>query len=154
MTMQLSMLTAASIGLAARTTGQLVAQGAMVKAKLAVVDRQAIGDIEAFDAPGARLKASDFCEPRQGGADDERAYRGILGAVPDVFDDVEEYVARANPVAVRFLLRVSQGEHLFAALLTNFFTVRNGLIAADEGIFGNGSRSCTPSAGVHAEKGP
>jgi ketosteroid isomerase-like protein len=128
----------------ARGEGRPVSPRAVVEAKFAAVNRHAIGDITSLYAPDARLTASDFCKPRQGRAEVERIYRGIFAAVPDAMDEVQEYVVQGDRVAVRFILRGSVGGYPIAVPLMDFFTVRSGLIVADDGIFDNGGRACTP----------
>ena len=144
MTSRLLKFTAALLAIAAPASAQPMSPRAMVEAKFAAVNRHAIADIAALYAPDARLTASDFCKPRQGRTEVERTYRGIFAFAPDAVDDVQEYVVQGDRVAVRFILRGTVGGHAFSAALMNFFTVRDGLIVEDDGIFDNGGRACTP----------
>ena len=53
-------------------------------------------------------------------------------------------VAQDDRVAVRFTLHGSVSGHAFDAPIQDFFTVRNGLIARDDGMFDNHGRPCAP----------
>jgi ketosteroid isomerase-like protein len=144
MTANLLRFTAALLTIAVPAAAQPLSPRAVVEAKFAAVNRHSIADIAALYAPDARLTASDFCAPRQGRLEVERTYRGIFAFAPDAFDDVQEYVVQGDRVAVRFTLRGSIGGHSFSAPLMDFFTVHDGLIVNDDGIFDNGGRACTP----------
>jgi len=117
---------------------------AVVEAKFAAVNRHSVPDVVAFYAPDAQITASDFCKPRQGRADVERTYKNIFAVVPDVAVTVDEYVVQDDRVAVRFTLHGSVSGHAFDAPIQDFFTVRNGLIARDDGMFDNHGRPCAP----------
>ncbi len=117
---------------------------AVVEAKFAAVNRHAVADVVALYAPDARITASDFCAPRQGRADVERIYTGIIAAIPDVSADVQEYVVDDNRVAVRFVVRGHIGATAIALPIMDFFTVEKGLIVRDDGIFDNRGRPCSP----------
>lgn len=136
--------TAALLATAVPAAAQPLSPRAVVEAKFAAVNRHSIADIVALYAPDARLTASDFCAPRQGQAEVERTYRGIFAFAPDAVDNVQEYIVQGDRVAVRFSLRGTMCGHSFSVPLMNFFTVRNGLIINDDGIFDNGGRACTP----------
>jgi len=116
---------------------------AVVEAKFAAVNRHDIAGIVALYAPEAEITASDFCAPRHGHADVERIYRGIFAAIPDAVADVESYVAEGDRVAVRFVVRGHFGSTAVAIPIMNFFTVENGRITRDDGIFDNGGRACS-----------
>ena len=116
----------------------------VVEAKFAAVSRHSVADVVAFYAPDAVVTASDFCKPRQGRAEVERTYKAIFAAVPDATADVQEYVVQGDRVAVRFMLHSRIPGGSFDAPLMDFFTVRDGLIFRDDGMFDNGGRPCTP----------
>jgi hypothetical protein len=113
---------------------------AAVEAKFAAVNRHDIDGIVAAYAPDAQVTAADFCKPRQGRAEVERTYRAIFAAVPDVQVELTDVVADGPRVAVRFVLH----SKAFTVPIMNFFTVENGLITRDDGLFNNGGRPCTP----------
>ena len=117
---------------------------AVVEAKFAAVNRHSVSDVVAFYAPDAQVTASDFCNPRQGRADVERTYANIFAAVPDVAVSVDETVVQDDRVAVRFTLHGSVSGKAFAIPIQDFFTVRDGLIVHDDGIFDNHGRPCNP----------
>jgi ketosteroid isomerase-like protein len=117
---------------------------AVVEAKFAAVNRHDIDGIVALYAPDARLTAPDFCSPRQGRAEVERTYRAIFALVPDARVNVQEYLAQDDRVAVRFRLSSAVPGRAFAIELQDFFTVRNGLIVRDDGMFDNRGRPCKP----------
>lgn len=117
---------------------------AVVEAKFAAVNRHSVPDVVAFYAPDARVTASDFCKPRQGRADVERTYTNIFASVPDVAVSVDETVAQDDRVAVRFTLRGSVSGKSFAVPIQDFFTVHDGLIVRDDGMFDNHGRPCNP----------
>jgi hypothetical protein len=115
---------------------------AVVRAKFAAVNRNDLAGVTASYAPQARLTASNFCAPRQGRADVERTYRAMFAALPDLAVTLDEVVASGERVAVRF--RVHSAAAGLEVPIANFFTVRDGLIERDEGLFDNGGRPCTP----------
>ncbi len=117
---------------------------AVVEAKFAAVNRHAIGDIVSYYADDAVLTASDFCAPRHGKPDVERTYQAIFGAIADVQVEVVEYVVQGDRVAARVVLHSRRPGHSFDFPLMNFFTVKNGKIVRDAGIFDNGGRACRP----------
>ncbi|MBS0295708.1 MAG: nuclear transport factor 2 family protein [Proteobacteria bacterium] len=117
---------------------------AVVAAKFEAVNRHAVDEIAAFYAPDAEITAPDFCAPRHGRADVERTYRALFAAVPDASVEVLEYVADGDRVAVRMKVVSRLPDRAFSASLTDFFTVRDGLIVRDDGMFDNRGRPCTP----------
>ena len=117
---------------------------AVVEAKFAAVNRHSVPDVVAFYAPDAQVTASDFCKPRQGRADVARTYENIFAAVPDAAVTVDETVVQDDRVAVRFTLHGSVSGHAFAVPIQDFFTVRDGLIVRDDGMFDNRGRPCNP----------
>ncbi|HXQ48096.1 MAG TPA: nuclear transport factor 2 family protein [Caulobacteraceae bacterium] len=116
----------------------------VIESKFAAVQRHDIDAIVAHYALDAKVTASDFCHPRQGRADVERTYRGIFGAFPDAVADIQEYVVQGNRVAVRFIFRSHISNRVVEVPITDFLTVRHGLIIRDDGVFDNGGRPCTP----------
>ncbi|MBA3676941.1 MAG: nuclear transport factor 2 family protein [Sphingosinicella sp.] len=116
----------------------------VVEAKFDAVNRHSIEDVAAFYSTDAIISASDFCAPRHGRSDVKRTYKRIFEAIPDVIADVQEYVVQGDRVAVRFVVRSRLPGRSFDLTIMNFFTVRDGLIVSDEGVFDNGGRPCTP----------
>lgn len=114
----------------------------VVAAKFDAVNRHDIGGIVASYASQARLVASDFCSDRVGTAEVERTYRNIFALVPDIQANVLETIAEGDRVAVRVVLQSRAPGRSFDLKLMNFFTVKNGLIIRDEGVFDNGGRAC------------
>jgi hypothetical protein len=53
-------------------------------------------------------------------------------------------VAQGDRVAVRYLVRIGDAGKGFAMPIINLFTVCDGLITADDGVFDNGGRKCAP----------
>jgi ketosteroid isomerase-like protein len=137
-------LAAAIAALAGPTLAAPASPRAVVEAKFAAVNRHATADIAAFYAPDASITASDFCKPRQGRAEVERIYKGIFATVPDAQADVQEYVVEGDRVAVKFFVRSRLPGRAFDLPIMDFFTVRDGLIVRDDGIFDNAGRPCTP----------
>jgi len=115
---------------------------AVVRAKFAAVNRHDLAGVAASYGPQARLTASNFCAPRQGRAEVERTYRTMFAALPDLAVTLDEVVASGETVAVRF--RVRSAAAGLEISIADFFTVRNGLIERDDGLFDNGGRACTP----------
>jgi hypothetical protein len=113
---------------------------AVVEAKFAAVNRHAVADVVALYAPDARVTAADFCQPRTGRAEVERTYRAIFAAAPDVRVELTDVVAQGSRVAVRFVLHAGA----FQLPIMDFFTVEDGLITRDDGLFDNRGRACTP----------
>jgi hypothetical protein len=116
----------------------------VVAAKFAAVNRHALPEIVLYYAPDAIVTASDFCAPRKGHADIERTYRGIFAALPDVAVEVQEYLVEGDNVAARIVVRGQFNGRTVSIPIMNFFTVSNGLIVRDDGLFDNGGRPCAP----------
>jgi hypothetical protein len=116
----------------------------VVAAKFAAVNRHALPEIILHYAPDAIVTASDFCAPRKGHADIERTYRGIFAALPDAAVDVQEYVVEGDNVAARIVVRGQFKGRTVSIPIMNFFTVSNGLIVRDDGLFDSGGRPCAP----------
>ena len=116
----------------------------VVAAKFAAVNRHALAEIVAHYAAEAIVTASDFCAPRTGHAEIERTYRGIFAALSDVAVEVQEYIVEGDNVAARIVVRGKFNGRAASIPIMNYFTVRNGLIVRDEGLFDNGGRPCTP----------
>lgn len=131
-----------TLGIAAgcATAGGHASAKSVVQAKFAAVNRHSLDDIVALYAVDAQLTAPDFCSPRHGHNDVRRTYQALFTAFPDISVDVQEYVQEGDRVAVRFVVRTSS----FAVPIMNFFTVRNGVIVSDEGMFDTRGRKCTP----------
>lgn len=117
---------------------------AVVEAKFAAVNRHAVADVVALYAPDAVVTASDFCAPRRGREDVRRTYEAIIGGVPDVVADVQEMIVEGDRVAVKFVVRSRIPGRAFDVPILDLFTVRDGLIVRDDGIFDNRGRACTP----------
>jgi ketosteroid isomerase-like protein len=117
---------------------------AVVEAKFAAVNRHSIEQIEAMYAVDAVLTAPDFCQPRRGREGVRRTYRALFEAYPDISADVHEYLEQGDRVAVRFTVRSRAPGQSFDVPIMNFFTVKNGLIVSDEGLFDSRGRKCTP----------
>lgn len=126
------------------STGGDASPRAVVEAKFAAVNRHALADVVAHYAPDARLTASDFCQPRRGRADVQRTYQALFAAFPDIAVDVHEYLVQGDRVAVRMTVRGSAQGGAFAVPIANFFTVRDGLIESDDGVFDTRGRPCSP----------
>ena len=117
---------------------------AVVEAKFAAVNRHAVAEVVALYAPDAVVTASDFCQPRRGRADVQRTYEAIFAAVPDAVADVQELIVEGDRVAVRFVVRSRLPGRAFDLPILDFFTVRDGLIVRDDGVFDNRGRPCAP----------
>jgi ketosteroid isomerase-like protein len=128
-------------GCAAGTAAQ--SARSVVEAKFAAVNRHAIEQIEALYATDAVVTAPDFCSPRRGREGVHRTYRALFDAFPDISADVEEYLEQGDRVAVRFTVRSRLPGRAFEVPIMNFFTVRNGLIVSDEGMFDTRGRKCS-----------
>lgn len=126
------------------TTGAQASAKSVVQAKFAAVNRHSLEDIVALYAVDAKLTAPDFCLPRHGHDDVRRTYQALFGAYPDISVDVQEYVEEGDRVAVRFIVRSSLPDRGFAVPIMNFFSVRNGVIVSDEGLFDTRGRKCSP----------
>lgn len=117
---------------------------AVIEAKFAAVNRHAVADIVKLYSPGARVTSSGFCTPRQGRADVQRTYQYLIDAVPDLAAQVNVYVVEGNRVAVIFTTTGHLQGKSFAVQIANFFTVRDGLIESDDGVYDTGGRPCAP----------
>jgi len=117
---------------------------AVIQAKFAAVNRHAVADIVELYSPDARLTSSGFCSPRQGRADTRRTYQSLIDTYPDLVAEVDSYVVEGDRVAVMFTMKGQIGGKRFAVRIANFFTVRNGLIETDDGVYDTGGRPCAP----------
>lgn len=144
-TLQLFVMTMgiALLGGCANTASPNVSAKAIVEAKFAAVNRHDIADIVELYAPDAAITASDFCKPRRGRAEVERIYRSLFEAYPDIVADVQEYFVDADRVAVRFIVRNRQPGKTFDVPIADFFSVRDGLIVSDDGVFDTRGRPCS-----------
>jgi len=95
---------------------------AVVEAKFAAVNRHSIDDIEKLYAPFASITAPNFCAPRHGREDVRRIYQDLFTSFPEIHAEMQEYLVP----------------------ISNWFTVRDGLITTDDGVFDNGGRKCAP----------
>jgi ketosteroid isomerase-like protein len=116
----------------------------VVQAKFAAVNRHSLEDIVALYAVDAAVTAPDFCSPRHGRDDVRRTYQALFSAYPDISVEVQEYVAEGDRVAVRFVVRSNLPDRSFAVPIMNFFSVRNGVIVSDDGLFDTRGRKCSP----------
>jgi ketosteroid isomerase-like protein len=117
---------------------------AVVEAKFAAVNRHSIDDIEKLYAPFASITAPNFCAARHGREDVRRIYQDLFAAFPDIHVEIQEYLLQGDRVAVRYLVRGSSAGQAFVVPIINLFTVRDGLITTDDGMFDNGGRKCAP----------
>lgn len=114
----------------------------VVEAKFAAVNRHSIDDIEKLYAPFASLTAPNFCAPRHGREDVRRTYQDLFATFPDIHAEIQEYLVQGDRVAVRYLVRTGPAGKGFVVPIFNLFTVRDGLITTDDGMFDNGGRKC------------
>jgi len=137
-----------ALGGAAAPPPRSLSPKAVIEAKFAAVNRHAVADIVELYAPDARLTSSGFCTPRQGRADVQRTYQDLIDAVPDLAAQVTVHVVEGNRVAVSFTARGHLQGKSFAVRIANFFTVRDGLIESDDGVYDTGGRPCVALASV------
>lgn len=116
----------------------------VVQAKFAAVNRHALEEVVALYAVDAEVTAPDFCSPRHGREDVRRTYQALFSAFSDISVDVQEYLEEGDRVAVRFTVRSSLPGRSFEVPIMNFFSVRNGVIVKDEGMFDTRGRKCSP----------
>jgi ketosteroid isomerase-like protein len=133
-----------STGAGCATSGAQTSAKSVVQAKFAAVNRHSLEDIVALYAVDAELTAPDFCSPRRGRDDVRRTYKALFTAFPDISVEVQEYVQEGDRLAVRFIVRSNLPDRSFAVPIMNFFSVRDGLIVSDEGLFDTGGRKCSP----------
>ena len=114
----------------------------VVRAKFEAVNRHDLQAITAAYAPDARLMASDFCAPRTGRDAVERTYKALLGSIEDLSVSVDQAIADGNKVLMRIRVLGAVRGQRFEVPISNYFEVRNGLIAYDLGVFDNASRPC------------
>jgi ketosteroid isomerase-like protein len=133
-----------STGAGCATSGAQTSAKSVVQAKFAAVNRHSLEKIVALYAVNAELTAPDFCSPRRGRDDVRRTYRALFTAFPDISVEVQEYVQEGDRLAVRFIVRSNLPDRSFAVPIMNFFSVRDGLIVSDEGLFDTGGRKCSP----------
>ena len=117
---------------------------AVIAAKFAAVNRHAVTDIENLYAVDATVTSPDFCAPRTGQREVRRNYENLFKTFPDISTDVLEYIVQGERVAVRLVIRGNLQGKPFEVPTFDFFTVRNGLIVSDDGIFDARGRKCTP----------
>jgi hypothetical protein len=114
----------------------------VVEAKFAAVNRHSIDDIEKLYAPFASITAPNFCAPRHGREDVHRIYQDLFTAFPDIHAEIQEYLVQGDRVAVRYLVHLNAAANGFVVPIFNLFTVHDGLITTDDGMFDNGGRKC------------
>ena len=114
---------------------------AVVRAKFEAVNRHDLHAIAAAYAPNARVMASDFCAPRIGRAEVERTYTALL-AIEDLGVSVDETIADGSRVLARIRVRGAIRGQRFELPISNYFEVRDGLIAYDLGVFDTAARPC------------
>jgi len=117
---------------------------AVVEAKFAAVNRHSIDDIEKLYAPFASITAPNFCAPRHGREDVRRIYQELFTTFPDIHAEMQEYLVQGDRVAVRYLVHTGPASKGFVVPVFNLFTVHDGLITTDDGMFDNGGRKCAP----------
>lgn len=117
---------------------------AVVEAKFAAVNRHSVDDIEKLYAPFASITAPNFCAPRHGREDVRRIYQDLFATFPEIHAEIQEYLVQGDRVAVRYLVRTGPAGKGFVVPIFNLFTVRDGLITTDDGMFDNGGRKCAP----------
>ena len=117
---------------------------AVVEAKFAAVNRHSIDDIEKLYAPFASITAPNFCAPRHGREDVRRIYQDLFTSFPDIHAEMQEYLVQGDRVAVRYLVHPGAAAGGFVVPISDWFTVRDGLITTDDGMFDNGGRKCAP----------
>ena len=117
---------------------------AVVEAKFAAVNRHSIDDIEKLYAPFASITAPNFCAPRHGREDVRRIYQDLFTSFPEIHAEMQEYVVQGDRVVVRYLVHLGSAAGGFVVPISNWFTVHDGLITTDDGVFDNGGRKCTP----------
>jgi ketosteroid isomerase-like protein len=115
---------------------------AVIEAKFAAVNRHSIDDIEKLYAPFASITAPNFCAPRHGREDVRRTYQDLFAAFPGIHAEIQEYLVQGDRVAVRYLVHSDSAGRGFVVPIFNLFTVRDGLITTDDGMFDNGGRKC------------
>jgi len=116
----------------------------VVRAKFDAVNKHDLRAITAAYASDARVMASDFCAPRVGRGEVERTYTALLSSIDDLSVHVDETIAEGSRVLAR--IRVGGAVHgqRFEVPISNYFEVRNGLIAYDLGVFDAAGRPCRP----------
>ena len=117
---------------------------AVVEAKFAAVNRHSVDDVEKLYAAFASITAPNFCAPRHGREDVRRTYQDLFTTFQDVHVEIQEYLVQGDRVAVRYLVHGSFAGNSFAVPIFDMFTVRDGLITTDDGMFDNGGRKCLP----------
>ena len=117
---------------------------AVIEAKFAAVNRHSVDDVEKLYAPFASITAPNFCAPRHGREDVRRIYQDLFTSFPDIHAEMQEYLVQGDRVAVRYLVHTGPAGKGFVVPIFNLFTVRDGLITTDDGMFDNGGRTCAP----------
>jgi ketosteroid isomerase-like protein len=123
---------------------QVASPRAVIEAKFAAVNRHALVDVIKLYAPDARIISSGFCAPRQGGEGVRRTYQYLLDSIPDLSARVISYVVEGDRVAVLFHTTGHLHGRPFKVQIANFFTVRDGLIQSDEGVYDTAGSPCAP----------
>ena len=116
----------------------------VVEAKFDAVNRHSIDDVEKLYASFASITAPNFCAPRHGREDVRRIYQDLFATFPDIHAEIQEYLVQGDRVAVRYLVHLGPSGNGFVVPIFNLFTVRDGLITTDDGMFDNGGRKCAP----------
>ena len=117
---------------------------AVIAAKFDAVNRHAVTDIKDLYAVDAVVTSPDFCAPRLGRSEVQRNYEHLFATFPDIRADVQEYLVQGERVAVRLVVRGHVNRQAFDVPIFDFFTVRNGLIVTDDGLYDAKGDKCTP----------
>ena len=117
---------------------------AVVKKRFEATARHDIDAIAALYSSDAVETSPAFCVARQGASGARKTYSDLFRDVPDIEDEVTNFVVDGKHVAVQFIVRARRqdGTILWEAPLANFLTVENGRIVRDDTYFDSKGRPC------------
>jgi ketosteroid isomerase-like protein len=110
----------------------------------AAFNRHDVAGIAALYAPDAVIISSDYCTPRRGPDGAAEIHAALFAELPQLQDEVLEYVADADTVAVKFVAHSTTPGREFDLPIVALLEVRDGLIVRDEAIFNTRGQPCTP----------
>lgn len=116
----------------------------VVEAMFAAFNRHDAAGMAALYAPDAVLISPDYCTPRRGPTEIAPVYTALFTSLPNLQDEVLEYVVEGERVAVKFVAHSTTPGREFDLPIATFLEVRDGLIVRDESYFNTGGQPCTP----------
>ena len=112
---------------------------AVVEATFAAVNRHDATALAALYADDAVIVSSDSCKDMIGPKSVRAGHEALIKAMPDLRDEVTDWIVEGNRVAVLFTAHSKSLGPTGKMQLADIFTVKNGKIIRDVTIFNSGA---------------